>query len=178
MSVLASIQCPSREDKIVDGELVQDFATTLQYMSSKKQHIKTISDGFKVDKTEIKSEQKMYDECGDNEIKLDVDADNIVSFIKTFSFFNDQFDLFMESIRIAAKFDLRIPSNEWNNNSVITTRSQREIIHEIILHTISLNDEFTKDLTIATKLDSLYMDIINNYDNGVELINSFINLIC
>lgn len=58
MSVLTSIQCPSREDKIVDGELVQDFATTLQYMSSKKQHIKTISDGFKVDKTEIKSEQK------------------------------------------------------------------------------------------------------------------------
>ena len=165
MSVLASIQCPSREDKIVDGELVQDFATTLQYMSSKKQHIKTISDGFKVDKTEIKSEQKMYDGCGDNEIKLDVDADNIVSFIKTFSFFNDQ-------------FDLRIPSNEWNNNSVITARSQLEIIYEIILHTISLNDEFATDPTIVTKLDSLYMDIINNYDNGVELINSFINLIC
>lgn len=120
----------------------------------------------------------MYDECEDNETMLDVDADNIVSFIKTFSFFNDQFDLFMESIRIAAKFDLRIPSNEWNNNSVITARSQREIIHEIILHTISLNDEFATDPTIVTKLDSLYMDIINNYDNGVELINSFINLIC
>lgn len=178
MSILASIQCPSREDRIVDGELVQDFATTLQYMSPKRQHVKTISDGFKVDKTEIKTEQKVYDGSDDNEkLKLDTETANIVSFIKTFSFFNDQFNLFMESIRIAAKFNLRIPDNMMNTN-VVDVRSQCEIIHEIILHTLDLNDEFTMDPDTVTKLDSLYWDIINNYDDGVELINSFINLIC
>lgn len=176
MSILASIQCPSREDRIVDGELVQDFATTLQYMSPKRQHIKTISDGFKVD-TEVKTEQKVYDDSVDNEkLKLDSETDNIVSFIKTFSFFNDQFNLFMESIRIASKFNLRIPDNMMNTN-IVPVKSQREIIHEIILHTLDLNNEFTMDPDTVTKLDSLYWDIINNYDDGVGLINSFINLI-
>lgn len=168
MSVLCDNYIRNREDMIVDGELVQDFMTSLEYMdSNKKRHIKTLTKGF----------SKMDCEnctCKTNEKEEVNKHEDILTFIDSFSEFTNTHNFFMMGIKSLAYRGLCLSEETYesildNDLFVFLTEDYGT---EMVFNEVMDGKEFD-----MFEISKIFKEIIKNNSNGLDKINTIIKLI-